>query len=62
MYVEDQGVPHDDLTAYMWFNLAVPTRMPKTFTAVEARDSVAAKMTLDQIFEAQWLAREWAPK
>ena len=30
--------------------------------AVKNRDIVAAKMTLDQLTEAQRLAREWKPK
>jgi TPR repeat protein len=57
------GVPQDYALAHMWFNLA---SSPATSTdlrqmAVQNRDDVAAKMTPDQIAEAQRMAREWKP-
>ena len=55
MYVSGQGVLQDYAQAYMWFDLAAANgdwARPK-------RDSLAAKMTAEQIAEAQRLAREW---
>jgi hypothetical protein len=55
----------DNVSAYMWFNLAAagfPASDPRRSTAVGDRDVVAAKMTAEQIAEAQKRAREWRPK
>jgi len=66
MYVNGQGVPQDYVQAHKWFNLAAarfPGSEPKRReAAVENRDRIAAKMTPQQIAEAQRLAREWQPK
>jgi hypothetical protein len=58
MYVAGQGVPQDYVLAHKWANLATAQ---KSFVTRE-RDLVAAKMTPEQIAEAQRLAREWKPK
>jgi uncharacterized protein len=63
MYVEGQGVPRDDVQAYMWLDLAA-SQLPALGTnqrnsTVDARDRVASKMTPQQIVEAQELAFEW---
>jgi TPR repeat protein len=69
MYADGHGVPQDYVLAHMWFNLAA-AQSDMNFKGVEAqtnkyafqqRDAVAAKMTPDQIAEAQRLAREWKP-
>ena len=65
-YVEGEGVTPDNVAAHMWFNLAA-ARFPVADTrargaAVKNRDVVAAKMTPEQIAEAQKLAREWTPQ
>ncbi len=63
MYQKGSGVPQDDVRAHMWFNLAA-SRAPEAELhqeAVNRRDKVAAKMTPDQIAEAQRMAREWKP-
>ncbi len=65
MYVKGEGVPQDYVEAHKWFNLAV-SRYPaseaqKRNTSVQNRDLVAAKMTPQQIAEAQKLARDWKP-
>jgi TPR repeat protein len=65
MYVKGEGVPQDYIEAHKWFNLAV-SRYPaseakKRNTSVQNRDLVAAKMTPQQIAEAQKLARDWKP-
>ena len=66
MYSAGQGVPQDYVQAHKWFNLAA-SRLPATEAenrdmATKNRDTVAAKMTPQQIAEAQRLAREWKPK
>jgi hypothetical protein len=65
-YVEGEGVEADNVAAHMWFNIAA-ARFPPSDTrnrsaAVKNRDVVAAKMTPDQIAEAQRLARAWRTK
>ncbi|HJU05390.1 MAG TPA: tetratricopeptide repeat protein [Nitrospiraceae bacterium] len=56
MYAEGRGVPRDVVRAHMWSNLAGAQgdRQALTF-----RDTLAAKMTNEQIYKAQELAREW---
>jgi len=48
----------------MWLNLAASRAVDTEIRdgAIKARDLVAAKMTPDQIAEAQRMAREWVPK
>jgi TPR repeat protein len=58
MYAEGQGVPQDNVQAYMWFTLAGTAGDAAN---LKNRDLIAAKMTPDQIAEAQRLAREWKP-
>ncbi len=64
MYFKGQGVPQDFVQAHMWFNLAASreTEPEPRSTMVKARDDLAAKMTREQIAEAQRLALEWKPK
>jgi hypothetical protein len=63
MYYKGQGVPQDYVEAYKWFNLASPDSSSKDDSdkAAEYRDNIAAKMTPEQIAEAQKRAREWRP-
>jgi TPR repeat protein len=49
-------VPQDFALAHMWFNLAAAAG---DADAARNRDLVAELMTIDQIAEAQQLAREW---
>jgi len=60
-YVEGEGVEADNVAAHMWFNLAAArfTDARSRSAAVKNRDVVAAKMTPDQVSEAQRLARAW---
>ena len=65
MYEDGNGVPQDYVQAHMWLNLAV-AGLPASETsirnaAVIVRDGVAAKMTPDQIAQAQALAAAWKP-
>ncbi len=59
-YANGQGVPQDDVQAYMWFNLSTSISTGNTReNAAEARDEVARRLTAAQRAEAQRLAREW---
>ena len=58
MYANGQGVPQDDISAHLWLNLAASQGDED---ARKYRDLVSARMTPDQIAEAQRLAREWKP-
>ena len=62
-YLRGQGVPQDYIQAHMWYNLAASdlTGDDRELPA-NNRDSIAEKMTAEQIAEAQRLAREWKPK
>jgi uncharacterized protein len=59
MYELGLGVPMDPVQAHLWFSLASDRG---DHEAAESRDYVVARMTSDQIAEAQKLAREWKPK
>lgn len=63
MYEKGVGVSQDSMQAHMWFSLAYYNATDAAIrdVASELRDEVAAKMTPDQIAEAQRLAREWKP-
>lgn len=57
LYLRGTGVPQDYVLGYMWVNLAAGTGQVE---AVRVRDTVSARMTADQINEAQLLAsRKW---
>ncbi len=59
MYFEGKGVPKNDVQAYLWMSLAAGqgTELARKNLAV-----IEEEMTLDQITEAQRLAREWKAK
>jgi uncharacterized protein len=59
LYAKGQGVPQDYVQAYKWFELSAARG---NNASVENRDRVAARMTPEQIAEAQKLSREWKPK
>ena len=56
---EGRGVPQDKTQAQMWLNLAVAQGNE---SARAYRDKVTARMTAEQLLEAQDRAREWAAK
>jgi TPR repeat protein len=64
MYAEGEGVPQDYVLAYMWADLAASRATDAMIRDIAAkdRDAVAAKMTPDQIPEAQRMASKWKPK
>jgi clan AA aspartic protease (TIGR02281 family) len=60
-YFRGQGVPQDDVLAFMWLSLAANNKvnLPKTqIEVMEARDGLARRMTQAQLEEAQKLARQ----
>jgi hypothetical protein len=62
MYIQGEGVPKDYVRAHMWFTLAAARRHPEPGHLnidAGARDNLAEEMTLEQVAEAQRLAREW---
>ena len=62
MYGTGRGVPQDYVEGHMWSNLAAAQLTGEDRDrAVRIRDIVAARMTADQIAEAQRRAREWTP-
>jgi TPR repeat protein len=61
-YDKGRGVPQDYVQAHLWFNLAASrTTGQAQKYASDERDSIARKMTSQQIAEAQRLASEWKP-
>jgi TPR repeat protein len=64
-YAQGEGGPRDDVQAHMWFNLAAarfpPSDILSRSAAIKNRDTLASRMTPDQIAQAQRLAREWQP-
>ena len=65
-YARGEGTEADNVSAHMWFNLAAasfPAADTRNRTAAaRSRDTVAGKMSAEQITEAQRLAREWKPQ
>ena len=63
MYALGQGVPRDNVQAYMWFDLSARyLEGVERDRMVQIRDVIASDMTPAQLGEAQRLAREWKPK
>ena len=63
MFDKGMGVPTNHVAAYMWLSLAASrTKGPEHEDNVRLRDAVAAKMSLGQLYDAQYLAQTWAPK
>ena len=63
MYDKGMGVATDHVAAHIWLNLAAArTKGAEHEDNVRLRDAVAAKMSLGQLYDAQYLAQTWAPK
>ena len=61
MYADGLGVPQDDEMAYMWFNVAASRSTGEDRKRhVKFRNKLAARLSRDQLAEAQHRAREWA--
>ena len=59
MYARGLGVAQDLIQAHMWSNLAAGQGNE---AAASDRDTVAGKLTAEQLAEAEKLARDWKPK
>ncbi len=59
IYSQGRGVPKDSVQAYRWYTLAAGQGDD---LAEKFKDHLEKSMTLDQLAEAQRLAREWTPK
>ncbi len=59
MYISSHGVPRNSIQGYMWASLAAVQGNEK---AVKGLELLEKSMTLDELAEAQRLAREWKPK
>ena len=57
-YSDGEGVPQNYVQAYKWYNLAAAAG---DITAKKWKDEIAAKMTKEQIAEAQRLSTEFKP-
>lgn len=68
MYERGEGVPQNYVAAHMWYNLAASqglgdlSPIGNEVHAAENRDSLAQRMTAEELAEAQRVAREWKPK
>ena len=58
LYMRGQGVRHDLPAAYQWFSLAA--RQGDSYAADDL-DGLAARMSAEQISQAETWAREWTP-
>ena len=58
LFAKGLGAPQDYVEAHKWFNLAASRGEE---AAVEERDALTARMTPDQVTEAQARARAWQP-
>ena len=62
MYDNGEGVPQGYVEAHMWYNLAAAQSSgADRESLVKGRDALAARMTTEQVAEAQRRAREWTP-
>ncbi len=59
LYSQGRGVPKDSVQAYRWYTLAAAQGDD---LAGKFKDHLEKSMTLDELAEAQRLAREWKPK
>jgi TPR repeat protein len=64
MYAKGMGVIQNYVLAHMWFDLAAVRFPPgeERELAVGNRDKIEKRMRLEQVAEAQRLARDWKPK
>jgi TPR repeat protein len=56
MYANGNSDSKDDIVAYMWCNLAAAQG---NVEARELKNTLAGRMTREQIAEAQKMSREW---
>ena len=60
LYNKGQGVPQNLILAHMWLNLSAAQAVGENRDfKIRIRDSIASKMTIEEVQEAQYLARNW---
>jgi len=59
LYSVGQGVPHDDVDAYYWFALAAALKGPEQEKYASNRQSMAARITADELAGAQDRVAKW---
>ena len=60
VYANSREVAQDDVTIYLWFDLAVARSTDDTRdSVVQSRETVAQRMTRNQVAEARRRARAW---
>ena len=57
LYLNGEGVPQDDVSAYVWLTLADASG--QTVGPGRARDRLARRMTPEQLAEAEARLRDW---
>lgn len=63
MFDKGHGVERSDTLAYKWLNLAASHAPPAVRGYyLQIRDSIASKLTPDQVAEAQWLASSFVTR
>lgn len=63
-YANGWGIERNDVLAHVWLNIAASHAKGRKYRRrlTQKRDRVAARLTLEQITEAQRLAQNWRPK
>src|SRR5262245_49991015 len=62
MYDKGHGVPRSHVLTYKWLNLVAARARPAVRKYYQRiRDAVAAKLTPEQVAQAQWLAYHFIP-
>jgi uncharacterized protein len=63
-YFFGRGVPQDYMEAHMWANLALANSADDVarYSHLALLESIAEKLTREEVIEAQKLARDWKPK
>lgn len=59
LYSIGQGVPHNDVEAYYWFALAAVMKGPDQEKYAANRQSMAARITADDLADAQERVAKW---
>ena len=59
LYSMGQGVPHSDVEAYYWFALAAAAKGPEQEHYAANRQSMAARITADELADAQERVNRW---
>ena len=59
LYVMGQGVPQSDEEAYYWFDLAAAVKSPKQDQYIANRQSVGARITMEELQAVQEREATW---